>query len=97
MRAVSYPAAPSEWAQVGMAEESVSWLPHTLFCDGHIYIYEQPAISQALETIEDIRRKTDLDPSVEILVKANNRPLIFLESQNGFEQEATVPVLRQTS
>jgi hypothetical protein len=61
-----------------------------------IYIYEQPAISQALETIEDTRRRTDLDRSVEILVKANNRPLIFLDSLNGFEQVATVPVLRQT-
>jgi hypothetical protein len=61
-----------------------------------IYIYEQPAISQALETIEDTRRRTDLDRSVEILVKANNRPLIFLDSLNGFEQVATVPVLCQT-
>jgi hypothetical protein len=61
-----------------------------------IFIYEQLAISQAVGTIEDIRRKTDLDPSVEILVKANNMPLIFLESQYGYKQDATEPVLRQT-
>jgi hypothetical protein len=54
-----------------------------------IYIYCQLAISQAIETIEDIRKKTDLNPSVEILVKANGRPLTFLESLFGWKQDAT--------
>ena len=61
-----------------------------------IYIYEQLAISQAIATIKDLRKKTDLDPSVEILIKANSRPLIFLESQFGWKQDATESVLRQT-
>jgi len=62
-----------------------------------IYIYCQLAISQAIEKIEDIRKKTDLNPSVEVLVKANGRPLTFLESLLGFKQDATESVLRQTS
>jgi hypothetical protein len=45
-----------------------------------IYIYCQLAITQAIEKIEDLRKKADLDSSVEILVKANGRPLTFLES-----------------
>ena len=40
-----------------------------------IYIYCQLAITQAIEKIEDLRKKADLDSSVEILVKANGRPL----------------------
>ena len=68
--------------------------PKSLVVD--IYVYELAAISRVREIIEDTRRSTDLDPSVEILVKANNSQLIFLDSLNGFEQAATLPVLRQT-
>lgn len=68
--------------------------PKSLVVD--IYVYELAAISRVREIIEDTRRSTDLDRSVEILVKANNSQLIFLDSLNGFEQAATLPVLRQT-
>ena len=61
-----------------------------------IYIYCQLAITQAVEKIEDLRKKADLDPSVEILVKGNGRPLLFLESLHGWKQDATESVLRQT-
>ena len=59
-----------------------------------IYIYCQLAITQAIEKIEDLRKKADLDSSVEILVKANGRPLTFLESLFGWKQDATESVLR---
>ena len=67
--------------------------PKSIVAD--LFIYELPAISQAFDQIEEIRIQTDLDRSVEILVKANNLPLTFLESQYGLRQDATEPELRQ--
>jgi hypothetical protein len=67
--------------------------PKSIVAD--LFIYELPAISQAFDQIEEIRIQTDLDRSVEILAKANNLPLTFLESQYGLRQDATEPVLRQ--
>jgi hypothetical protein len=60
-----------------------------------IYLHQDATVQDTIECIKQTAQKTNLDRKINVVIKAWDIPLFFLENENGLQADAVRCILRQ--